>query len=258
MRRIAGIDGCKNGWVVWSVCDGRHRVEMVPSLAQVDFSVCRIVAIDMPMGLPDIPTAGGREAEIEVRKRLGQKRKTSVFSAPSRAALTAFGSLPKTEAVFKALVDKKSLNLQSFYLLDKICELDTALVDSATRKIVCEVHPEYAFALMQKGTGIAAKKSDAAGAEERIALLEKQGFPAALLRAGLRGAKHDDVVDAAACCWIAQGIARGEGHSLPSDPSTDSKGIRMAIWGRGATPPALTVPRKWGGNNGRQISSAAR
>ena len=47
-----------------------------------------IVAVDMPIGLPERVGAGGRAAENSVRPLLGA-RQSSVFSVPSRAAIYA-------------------------------------------------------------------------------------------------------------------------------------------------------------------------
>jgi predicted RNase H-like nuclease len=256
--RVAGVDGCRTGWVVWSKCNEVHSVTFVSTLAEIPFEKFEIVAIDMPMGLLDLPRKGGREAEIEVRKRLQQPRKSSVFSSPSRIALADFRNCPKTEAVFKSIKDKKGINLQSFYILDKIAELDDLLQNLNVRSVSREAHPEYAFALMGNSRGVVATKLSPEGKMERTTLLQANGFPPEELNKRLPGAKRDDIIDAAVCCWVAEGIAKNEAHSLPPQREIDREGIRMAIWGRGPAPSALTLPRKGGGNKGRQISSAAR
>jgi predicted RNase H-like nuclease len=45
-----------------------------------------VIAVDMPIGLPDFTARGGRGPETLVRPLLGE-RQSSVFSIPSRAAV---------------------------------------------------------------------------------------------------------------------------------------------------------------------------
>ena len=47
-----------------------------------------VIAVDIPIGLPERARHGGRAAENAVRPLLGA-RQSSVFSVPSRAALAA-------------------------------------------------------------------------------------------------------------------------------------------------------------------------
>ncbi|WP_255473861.1 DUF429 domain-containing protein [Pseudolabrys sp. FHR47] len=47
-----------------------------------------IIAVDMPIGLPEQSPAGGRLAEREARALLGERR-SSVFRIPSRRAVEA-------------------------------------------------------------------------------------------------------------------------------------------------------------------------
>ncbi|MGO4840025.1 DUF429 domain-containing protein, partial [Rhizobiaceae sp. 2RAB30] len=90
-RTVAGVDGCKAGWVAVIRAPGQAAyacvvgsfaalVEMLPGDA--------VIAVDMPIGLPDISSHGGRGPETLVRRFLGA-RQSSVFSIPSRAAVYA-------------------------------------------------------------------------------------------------------------------------------------------------------------------------
>ena len=91
MTWLAGVDGCPAGWVVaLARPDGDDvRIAVVPRFANV-FADPRpdIVAVDIPIGLPERSQYGGRAAENAVRPLLGA-RQSSVFSVPSRAALEA-------------------------------------------------------------------------------------------------------------------------------------------------------------------------
>jgi predicted RNase H-like nuclease len=89
---LAGVDGCPTGWVVaFARPQGDEvRVGVVPRFADVLAApeAPRIVAVDIPIGLPDNVGRGGRAAENAVRPLLGA-RQSSVFSVPSRAARAA-------------------------------------------------------------------------------------------------------------------------------------------------------------------------
>ena len=66
------------------------RVRVVPRFADVLAApeAPAVIAVDMPIGLPERVGYGGRAAENAVRPLLGA-RQSSVFSVPSRAALAA-------------------------------------------------------------------------------------------------------------------------------------------------------------------------
>ena len=89
---LAGVDGCPVGWIAAFVRpDGdESRVRIVPRFADVVAApeAPAVIAVDMPIGLPDRTGLGGRAAENTVRTLLGA-RQSSVFSVPSRAAVYA-------------------------------------------------------------------------------------------------------------------------------------------------------------------------
>jgi predicted RNase H-like nuclease len=251
--RVAGVDGCKTGWVVWEKSGDDHAVSVNCRFADIPFARYSIVAVDMPIGLLDVAVEGGREAERLARRPLPKGRKSSVFSAPSRVTLRFADDYDEARAASKSASGGISLSIQAFNILDKIAEADRAMRKyEAARNAVREVHPEYAFALLKGGSGLAESKADAPGRRKRLDLLAGAGFVDRDMLERLssderpKGTQPDDVVDAAVCCWVAEGIARGDGHSLPADPPRDSKGLPMAIWGRGYLPPTLTLPRKGG------------
>ena len=72
-----------------------------------------------------------------------------------------------------------------------------------------------------------------AGIETRTALLLRHGFSESFLREARfpkAQAGRDDVLDACACSWTAARILRGEAITFPTEPLTDGKGLRMAIF----------------------------
>src|SRR4051812_45758928 len=89
--RLIGIDGCKAGWVVATSNEHLQRLDftIVPDLHDV-FDQARqgeaYVIIDIPIGLSD---GQPRACDIEARKILSRRHKSSVFPAPARGCLAA-------------------------------------------------------------------------------------------------------------------------------------------------------------------------
>ncbi len=229
---VAGVDGCRGGWFVWlrhaTTRELRHR--LCPTFADVVALPERplIVAVDMPIGLPD--DANGRDADRAVRARMPRGKASSVFPPPPRALLAR----PDDYAVANAWMKRrfgKGLQKQVWNLRPKLAEVDAALTPSLQRR-VREAHPEFAFALLA-GRALAPKRK-VAGHRERLAILRRIGFAGveAALGAYARAlVAPDDVLDAAVCCWLAGEIAAGRARPYPMHPPRDSRGLRMEIWG---------------------------
>ena len=85
---LVGVDGCRAGWIVAFVrpAGGEVRLRIVPRFADVLASreAPAVIAVDMPIGLPERTGLGGRAAENAVRPLLGA-RQSSVFSVPQSA-----------------------------------------------------------------------------------------------------------------------------------------------------------------------------
>jgi predicted RNase H-like nuclease len=233
---VVGVDGCRGGWIaVFRELNGRAiEVEIHEKLEDVLDSprAPRIVAVDVPIGLPDVAEPGGRSADREARARLGS-RKSSVFSCPSRAALDASragGDFAAVCAASRAASPLRvGLSRQSCAILPKIIEVDD-LIDPAQQNRVIEVHPELCFATAA-GVPMKHSKKRRAGRLEREVVLANVGFPIASLDApSRRGAARDDLLDAAIACWTAERRARGHASVVPSNPPRDSRGLRMEIW----------------------------
>ncbi len=83
---VAGVDGCKTGWICFKVYrSGTTEAELVNlvDVLQSRPKGLRILAIDIPIGLLD----GPRACDIAARRLLGPPRRSSVFPPPCRAAL---------------------------------------------------------------------------------------------------------------------------------------------------------------------------
>src|SRR4051812_9727643 len=89
---VAGVDGCKGGWVVaiLDVTSGATTISVVTTFADVlALPQPAVIAVDIPVGLLHAAVGGGRDCERLARPLLGPRRCSSVFSAPVRSALAA-------------------------------------------------------------------------------------------------------------------------------------------------------------------------
>lgn len=247
---LAGVDGCPGAWLaVFARPDGVILPpRVVKHFADIVLGEERpaIIAVDMPIGLPERSPAGGRLAEREARALLGA-RKSSVFRIPSRRAVEASVASEPADArerFFAACAiaretseDGKGFAKQGFYILDKVAEIDALLrtyKDRAGR--IFETHPELAFVMMNNGTALDLPKKVKSrvhppGLALRRALLMRAGIAADVAMAKApKGAGDDDLIDALACLVTARRIFRGEARSYPQEPPHDEFGLPMAIW----------------------------
>ena len=235
---LAGVDGCRSGWIAAFVrLEGSNaRVEIFPRFADVLSAGARVVAVDMPIGLPARTGHGGREAENLVRPLLGA-RQSSVFSVPSRGAIYAQDYAAACRIAFETSDPPRKVSKQLFHIAPKIREIDECLrADSASAERVFEVHPEVAFWRLNGGHALTEPKKvkgklHPAGIELRQHLLTVAGLPEAIVRGEVpKGAARDDLLDALACAAIARRIYRGEAEPFPNPPTRDDHNFRMAIW----------------------------
>lgn len=207
--RVAGVDGCRAGWVVALASPTGVDVAVLPRFADVGALVEReavaAVALDMPVGLPE---AGPRACDRAARAVLG-RRGCTVFAAPARPMLGA----TSWDGV-------SGMSRQTFHLLPKIREVD-AWITPARQGRVVESHPELAFARLA-GAPVAVGKRTPAGRDARLELLglDPPAVP--------RGARLDDVLDALALVHTARRIAAGAAERL-GDGARDARGLRMEI-----------------------------
>lgn len=238
---VAGVDGCPGGWLVvvqTSDQPSLARAQIVPRFADVLVlpEAPRLIAVDMPIGLPERSGLGGRRCDVEARANLGQ-RQSAVFAVPARAAVMCEDYRTACDAAFASSDPPRRVAKQTFHLFTKIREID-ALMSPDLQLRVREVHPELAFwALNGKRALDLPKKVKSRphppGLELRRNLLAAAGYDRAFLSQSqfrARDAGPDDLLDAAACAWSAARMARGEGRCFPADPPRDARGLRMEIW----------------------------
>ncbi len=236
-QTVAGVDGCPAGWAVVLRSDGAGELafRVVPDFAAVlALSDVDVIAVDMPIGLPEQVGSGGRGAERAVRPMLGP-RQSSVFSVPSRAAVMEVDYVQACATALATSDPPRKVAKQCFALFPKILEID-ALMTPALEARVFEAHPELGFWRLngRRPMSLPKKVKSAAsrpGLDERVALLVAHGFTPAFLNQPLpRGVGRDDLLDAAVLSLTAARIAAGAAMSFPPEPERDGKGLRMAIW----------------------------
>ncbi|MCB1499997.1 MAG: DUF429 domain-containing protein [Bauldia sp.] len=236
---VAGVDGCPAGWAAMFLRldgDPAPALSVFADLAALlaDPRQPTVIAIDMPIGLPERIGPGGRGPERLVRPLLGD-RQSSVFSVPSRAAVMADGYRQACAVAMATSEPPRKVSKQCFHLFPKIREIDR-LMTPALESWVYEAHPELAFWRLngERPVPVAKKvrsRVNPEGVAFRADLLAAAGFDRAVLAQPLpRGVGRDDVLDAAVLALTATRIARGDGRSFPVEPERDGRGLRIAIW----------------------------
>src|SRR5581483_7059520 len=202
-----GADGVPGGWIAaachageaaWGKArssrrlppPGKRRVELhlcrkVGEIAELRAASEAIVAIDVPIGLPE--HGGARPCDTEARRLLG-KLASSVFNPPARYLFPALDKATGEERWQEAqrLVREQqakyggepivAVSRQAVGILEKVRDADTYLrrhPDAEDWLIEC--HPEVSFLRMNGGEPLA-PKAKAKGALQRLALVERE-FP---------------------------------------------------------------------------------
>jgi len=232
---VAGVDGCRAGWLVVLVDEqGRpnpsSQVRLCTEFEEILslFPAPDAIAVDIPIGLLDRPQRGGRVCDQQARRLLG-RRACTVFSPPSRQVLGA---------TCYEDVRAQGLSIQAYGILSKIREVDR-LMTPELQKVIHEAHPELAFTALA-GHPMRFNKTTPRGHQERLCALERapRHFFQGIRRLFVDGLKTftrrqvapDDVLDACALAYTAFRIANGKAQRLPLHPVVDPRGIRMEIW----------------------------
>jgi predicted RNase H-like nuclease len=230
MKKIAGIDGSKGGWVCVSGYENNFKELKFEKLKEFDDIKSKdfnLVLVDIPIGLDIDLKKGGRIVDKLARKEL-LTNKSSIFNAPSRLVLEA----KNYEEANKINKNKgMGLSKQSWNLVKKIKEVDE-FIRNSNKTIIFESHPEIIFQAMKRDK-VSTKKKNDEGIIERTNLLEKNGFNKVFLEKNLSAKdsfyKKDDFIDACSLFWSAnRAIAKTE-VKIPNDIVLDSEGIIMQI-----------------------------
>lgn len=236
---VAGVDGARSGWIVVLrdlAAPGHAEVRTVSRFRDIlEFRPEPVIlAVDMPIGLPDLAGIGGRGPERMVRPLLGE-RQSSVFSIPSRAAVFCDDYGNACRIALETSDPPRKVSKQAFNIFPKIREIDELMTPDLERCIY-EVHPEVAFWLLngEKPMSLPKKvksRANRPGLEERARLLQSFGFERAFLdQQPPKGAGRDDLLDACVNALIAERILQGQARPHPENFERDARGLRMAIW----------------------------
>jgi predicted RNase H-like nuclease len=242
---IAGVDGCPGGWIVARQAIGQPQEvdfrlhERFAAILDVNDPPA-IVAVDMPIGLPERIGRDGRESEKDVRRHLGP-RKSSVFPIPSRSAVYAKDYRSACLEAARTSDPSRKVSKQAFNIFPKMREIDellrspSSIVPSWSERVF-EAHPELAFWQLNGERPLTQPKKiggrpNPEGMRERRGILAAAGFPSQAT-AGLppRGAALDDLLDALALLGVARRLLKGEARSYPDPPGRDAFGLPIAIW----------------------------
>lgn len=240
--QIAGVDGCKKGWIAVTAEPetlGKAQVKIFASFAELisQLSPQTLIAVDMPVGLAERTCRGGRPPDWAAREFLGPQR-ASVFPVPSRRAVYAHEKgYPQVCAMARATSDPaRAPSKQLFAILPRIRQIDEILRhDPLLRERVFEVHPEVSFKVMHKDEPLSERKKvkgriNWRGMQLRKDLLTKEGFPLSFLdQSPPNGAGWDDFYDACACAWSGRRILYKEARVFPLAPPLDGEGLEQAI-----------------------------
>ena len=204
-RLVVGLDGCPTGWVAVVLRDGRvAEVRVVAAIRDVlDEVEAAHIGIDMPVGLVD----GSRDTDAAARALL-PGRASSVFSTAARSVVEGHvaGTVTShSEATAQNVAATGSgLSQQAWRLVPKMAEVEGL---AASGVVLTEVHPELAFATVV-GEPLPRKRSWP-GLMRRREVLADLGIDLPTRFDGDAAAAPDDVVDAAVCAWVADGLACG-------------------------------------------------
>jgi len=225
-RTVLGLDGCPVGWVAVALIDGVvHDVRVVESIAAaLELHRPLAVGIDMPVGLVD----AARDTDAAARALL-PGRASSVFSTAARSVVEgwAAGTLTSHAAASACNLEVlgAGLSQQAWRLVPKMAEVEEL---AASGVELTEVHPELAFATVS-GAPLPRKRSWP-GIRLRMGLLEELGLHLPTRFLGDTAAAPDDVVDAAICAWVADGVAgAGPIRAVPSDTAQRAHGRAIVI-----------------------------
>jgi len=237
---LAGVDGCRAGWIVALVGPdgGDVHVRVLAHFAEILDAPEQpaVIAVDMPVGLPERTGYGGRAAENAVRPLLGA-RQSAVFSVPSRAALEQTDYREACAVALATSDPPRKISKQLFMIAPRIREVDACLRNNpdAVRRVF-EVHPELAFWRLNGGRSLPEPKKVKGkpydpGLAQRRDLLINAGLPRSIVgSAPPPGAGPDDLLDALACAAIARRLHAGIAEPFPNPPPADRYGLPMAIW----------------------------
>ncbi|KAA3632584.1 MAG: DUF429 domain-containing protein [Bacteroidetes bacterium] len=230
---LAGIDGCKKGWLMVKHEQGKYNYgvyENIDDLATDNPDLKRSF-IDIPIGLSS--KGFMRTIDGVIRKEL-PGRSSTVFNPPCREALQ-FENYEQAKKE-NIRIEGKGISKQAFFISTKIKEVDDFLLQNNLEFEVFESHPELCFKYLNPAKEVLlTRKSTSEGAEERMAILKQYDrnilslYQQILDNTKRSNVKKDDILDAICLC-IANRLSEKNNYSLLKDKnSVDLSGIEIKI-----------------------------
>lgn len=233
MKKISGVDGCRGGWVAFHF-DGKiwsgNLFEGINELYRTSES--QLILIDIPIGLRKNEFSE-RLCDLEARK-IFEKRKSSIFPAPSRFAIDCneyrVASQKNREAT------GRGLSKQTYGIIPKIREVDNFIRSgyyNPKKKKIREVHPEICFWGLNGRSEMKYNKKSALGICERMKVLGayiknlNKIFDNTRSRYKKNQVADDDIIDAMVCAVSA--LFNESLSTFPASPEKDTNGIPMEI-----------------------------
>lgn len=172
-----GVDWATCGWIAISYNDrGYNRTHLYDHFEDLWAShgdSAELILIDVPIGLRE-DSSMKRPCDDAARKKLGQKRGSSVFAVPVRDAVYE-DNYEDAKATQEELTEG-SLGRQSWNIADKITQLDIFLRETEpdATNVVREAHPEVCFWAFndESSTDYSKTGQPAAAYWERVGILE--------------------------------------------------------------------------------------
>jgi predicted RNase H-like nuclease len=213
-NRVAGIDGCRGGWVC-VIRDGDRwewttsEVDGIGALIEDDATT----GIDIPIGLL---ATGERPCDGLARAGLPGAA-SRVFATPPRGVLELGWQV--TNAVAQEMSRRlmgKGVSRQALALGPRVLAVDEVVRLRPGLQVI-EVHPELSFAAMSHGPPLPSKKT-IEGARARVDALRQiyDEIDEILSRAPAR-VPMDDCLDALAVLWTAERWRDGVARTLPDE-----------------------------------------
>ena len=196
MSRIAGIIGCKAGWLVlretplpgpWNWFVASTFEKAMNRLESYD-----VVAVDIPLSMSEAQIAASNTSQANIHDR---------YRSPA----------------------------------DKVHEVHEYMrCNPGAAHHLYEVHPRLSFLELEGGVMLPHKEGRKLRFRDRLSYL-CDVYPSKFLYEALTGFSRTevaktDVLDAFAMLWSAKRIATSRAERLPSTPVYDSRGFDMAIW----------------------------
>lgn len=227
---IAGIDGCKKGWLMVKYSDNYSFgvYQNISELIKDNEDIKRIL-IDIPIGLSSKKVK--RTIEKKLRGELKYKHST-VFNPPCREALNENDYVTAKRKNIE--IEGKSLSIQSFNISNKIKEIDKYLRSKSEMEII-ESHPELCFKYLNNGNVLLSKKSEYNGILERKNILFgydenlKDLFELIEKNTLRKDVVRDDICDAVCLCLVNKLGIKEKLSFIKDVNSLDEKGIKIRL-----------------------------